>query len=144
LTNNEKQEHSYRGCCSAVLAPLAVFLHTFSASPLPKPEPYTGPLPSATPPQDLAVLSVMTGVNHRHMPDPYDWAVGFEQDAKEMMVAGEYKPLIEYEKMGTRSFAFDSDTGSLLAHAVCHSGLGSKAKLSLSPSKVSMADRYRC
>ena len=36
----------------------------------------------------------------RHMPDPYDWAVRFEQEAKEMMVAGEYKPLIEYEKLG--------------------------------------------
>jgi 4,5-DOPA dioxygenase extradiol len=34
------------------------------------------------------------------MPDPYDWAVRFERDAKEMMVAGEYKPLIEYEKLG--------------------------------------------
>ena len=48
-----------------VLVPLALFLHTFSASPLPKPEPYTGPLPSATPPPDLAVFSVVTGVNHR-------------------------------------------------------------------------------
>ena len=36
----------------------------------------------------------------RHMPDPYDWAVRFERDAKEMMVAGEYKPLIEYENLG--------------------------------------------
>lgn len=36
----------------------------------------------------------------RHMPNPYDWAVRFEKDAKEMMVAGEYKPLIEYETLG--------------------------------------------
>ena len=36
----------------------------------------------------------------RHMPDPYDWAVRFERDAKEAMVAGEYKPLIEYESLG--------------------------------------------
>ena len=50
---------------ASVLVPLALFLHTFSASPLPKPEPYTGPLPSATPPPDLAVFSVVTGVNHR-------------------------------------------------------------------------------
>ena len=35
------------------------------------------------------------------MPDPYDWAVRFETEAKEMMIAGEYKPLIEYEKLGT-------------------------------------------
>lgn len=36
----------------------------------------------------------------RHMPDPYDWAVKFEIEAKQMMLAGEYKPLIDYEKLG--------------------------------------------
>ncbi len=36
----------------------------------------------------------------RHMPDPYDWAIRFENDAKQMMAAGEYKPLIEYETLG--------------------------------------------
>ena len=34
------------------------------------------------------------------MPDPYEWAVRFETQAKEMMLAGEFKPLIEYEKLG--------------------------------------------
>jgi 4,5-DOPA dioxygenase extradiol len=36
----------------------------------------------------------------RHVPDPYDWAVRFETEAKQIMVAGEYKPLIDYEKLG--------------------------------------------
>jgi 4,5-DOPA dioxygenase extradiol len=36
----------------------------------------------------------------RHMPDPYDWAIRFETEAKQMMLAGEYKPLIDYEKLG--------------------------------------------
>lgn len=36
----------------------------------------------------------------RHMPDPYDWAVRFEREAKQMMLAGEYRPLIDYEKLG--------------------------------------------
>lgn len=36
----------------------------------------------------------------RHMPDPYDWAVRFETEAKAMMLAGEYKPLIDYERLG--------------------------------------------
>jgi 4,5-DOPA dioxygenase extradiol len=36
----------------------------------------------------------------RHMPDPYDWAVRFEHDARQMMLAGEYKPLISYERLG--------------------------------------------
>lgn len=37
----------------------------------------------------------------RHMPDPYDWAVRFEEQARAMMSAGEYRPLIEYEKLGS-------------------------------------------
>jgi 4,5-DOPA dioxygenase extradiol len=36
----------------------------------------------------------------RHMPDPYDWAIRFEEAAKQMMIAGEYKPLIDYESLG--------------------------------------------
>ncbi len=36
----------------------------------------------------------------RHMTDPYDWAIRFESEAKEMMLAGEYKPLVEYETLG--------------------------------------------
>ena len=36
----------------------------------------------------------------RHMPEPYDWAVHFETKAKEMMLAGEYKPLVDYEQLG--------------------------------------------
>lgn len=36
----------------------------------------------------------------RHTRDPYEWAVRFESEAKEMMLAGEYKPLITYERLG--------------------------------------------
>lgn len=36
----------------------------------------------------------------RHTVDPYDWAVRFETMAREMMSAGEYEPLIEYETLG--------------------------------------------
>jgi 4,5-DOPA dioxygenase extradiol len=35
-----------------------------------------------------------------HMPEPYDWAVRFEKEAKQLMLAGEYKRLIDYEKLG--------------------------------------------
>ena len=49
-----------------VLVPLALLLQTFSPAPLPKPAPYAGPLPPpAKPPKELAVYSVVTGVNHR-------------------------------------------------------------------------------
>ncbi len=36
----------------------------------------------------------------RHMPEPYDWAVHFETEAKGLLLAGETKPLIEYESLG--------------------------------------------
>ncbi|HLK66508.1 MAG TPA: 4,5-DOPA dioxygenase extradiol [Bryobacteraceae bacterium] len=36
----------------------------------------------------------------RHVPDPYDWAVRFEERAKELMLAGESRPLIDYESLG--------------------------------------------
>jgi 4,5-DOPA dioxygenase extradiol len=37
----------------------------------------------------------------RHTRDPYDWAVRFESAAKEMILAGELEPLINYETLGT-------------------------------------------
>lgn len=36
----------------------------------------------------------------RHPREPYDWAVRFEDAAKEMMLAGEYQSLIDYESLG--------------------------------------------
>lgn len=36
----------------------------------------------------------------RHVPDPYDWAVRFETLAREMMLAGDFQPLIQYDKLG--------------------------------------------
>ncbi len=36
----------------------------------------------------------------RHMPDPYDWALRFENEAKDMILAGEFSPLVDYEKLG--------------------------------------------
>jgi 4,5-DOPA dioxygenase extradiol len=36
----------------------------------------------------------------KHIVDPYDWAVRFEQQAREMLLAEEHKPLVDYEKLG--------------------------------------------
>ncbi len=36
----------------------------------------------------------------KHMPEPYDWAVRFETAAKEMMVKGEFEPLVNHESLG--------------------------------------------
>jgi 4,5-DOPA dioxygenase extradiol len=36
----------------------------------------------------------------RHIIAPFHWAIRFETMARDMMVAGEYEPLIEYEALG--------------------------------------------
>jgi 4,5-DOPA dioxygenase extradiol len=36
----------------------------------------------------------------RHVPEPYDWAVRFEQSARDWMTSGEHQPLIDYEQLG--------------------------------------------
>ncbi len=36
----------------------------------------------------------------RHVPEPYDWAVRFEAEARQMISAGEVQGLIEYETLG--------------------------------------------
>jgi 4,5-DOPA dioxygenase extradiol len=36
----------------------------------------------------------------RHQPQPYDWATRFETTARELMLAGDYAPLIDYASLG--------------------------------------------
>ena len=36
----------------------------------------------------------------RHLAAPFDWAIRFEQTVRERLLARNYKPLIDYEKMG--------------------------------------------
>jgi 4,5-DOPA dioxygenase extradiol len=36
----------------------------------------------------------------RHAPEPYDWAVRFEAMAKQLMAAGDFEPLVNYESLG--------------------------------------------
>src|SRR5215472_5757310 len=44
---------------------LVSFLMTYRASPLPPPAPLAASLPAASPPEDMAVFGLMTGVTHR-------------------------------------------------------------------------------
>lgn len=37
----------------------------------------------------------------RHMPEPYDWAVRFETKARELMLSGEFEPLVKYDDLGS-------------------------------------------
>jgi 4,5-DOPA dioxygenase extradiol len=50
--------------------------------------------------RDEGVLIAGSGNLVHNMPDPYDWAVRFERKARELMLAGEYKALIDYEELG--------------------------------------------
>jgi 4,5-DOPA dioxygenase extradiol len=36
----------------------------------------------------------------RHVPEPFDWAVRFENEARALLVAGDHQPLVDYELMG--------------------------------------------
>jgi 4,5-DOPA dioxygenase extradiol len=36
----------------------------------------------------------------KHMPEPYDWAVRFETTARELMLCGEFEPLVQYDTLG--------------------------------------------
>jgi 4,5-DOPA dioxygenase extradiol len=36
----------------------------------------------------------------RQIPEPFDWAVRFETAAKNLMVNGDFEPLINYESLG--------------------------------------------
>ena len=36
----------------------------------------------------------------RHVPDPYDWAIRFEKEARELLLAGDHMRLVKYEALG--------------------------------------------
>ena len=36
----------------------------------------------------------------KHVPEPYDWAVRFEELARKSMLTGDHQPLIDYEQLG--------------------------------------------
>jgi len=36
----------------------------------------------------------------RHPVEPFDWAVRFEKKARDLMSAGDFQPLVEYESLG--------------------------------------------
>jgi 4,5-DOPA dioxygenase extradiol len=36
----------------------------------------------------------------RHVPEPFDWAVRFENTAKGLLLAGDHQPLVDYETLG--------------------------------------------
>ena len=79
----------------------------------------------------------------RHMPDPYDWATRFEATAREMMVAGDYRPLIDYETLGRDAMLSIPTPTTICRCSTCWRP-GSRAKRSAFRSRASMAARSRC
>jgi 4,5-DOPA dioxygenase extradiol len=75
------------------------------------------------------------------MPDPYDWAVQFETKAKEIMLAAEYKALVEYEQLGPQAL-LSIPTPDHYLPLLCV--LGASRQGERLQSKVLMADPYRC
>jgi hypothetical protein len=67
----------------------------------------------------------------RKIRDPYDWAVKFEEQARQLMVAGEFEPLVDCEKLGAPA-RFPPHAGSLPSAVVCdrHATAGEKHQLS--------------
>ena len=53
------------GIALLLLVGVAVLLSTFGAAPLPAPPPYAGDLPPASPPAEMALFQLPTGVTHR-------------------------------------------------------------------------------
>jgi len=49
-----------RGSCTARAVPAHIFASTFAGT-----KSHAGPLPSATPPKEMAVFALVAGVNHR-------------------------------------------------------------------------------
>lgn len=81
-----KNKSIFIAAAVVVLVPLWLFLHTFAAAPLPMPPPYAGPVPSATPPKEMAVVALITGVNHRTA--AYGYRGGSFFDKREFSMAG--------------------------------------------------------
>ena len=66
----------------------------------------------------------------KHAPDPYDWAIRFEARARGLILAGDTKPVVDYETLGRE--------------AMLCSARGSRATLLRSPWREWTEDRYRC
>jgi N-acyl homoserine lactone hydrolase len=81
-----KSKSIHIAAAAAVLVPLGLFLRTFSASPLPNPKPYMGSVPSATLPKEMAVVALVTGVNHRVA--AYGYRGGSLLERREFSMAG--------------------------------------------------------
>src|SRR5262245_49855099 len=62
-----------------------LLLHTFSAAPLPSPAPLSVAVPTASPPPDMSVFRLLTGVTHRSA--AFAYRGGSFSDARDFAMA---------------------------------------------------------
>jgi hypothetical protein len=77
------------------------------------------------------------------MTEPYEWAVKFELEDRQMMLAGEFKPLVNYEKLGPAAMLSvpTPDHYPPLLYVIATRQQGEDITFL---SKASMADRSQC
>ena len=78
----------------------------------------------------------------RHMRDPYDWALRFERAAKDMMLAGDHKPLINYETLGPDAALSIPTPDHYLP--LLYVAPSKRAMVSAFQLWASMGDRFQC
>ena len=77
------------------------------------------------------------------MPYPYDWAIRFEDRARELMLSGDSKLLVDYETLGGKPcFLFRRRT--IICPCYTFSTRGRRETRSRSPWREWTGDRYRC
>jgi len=79
----------------------------------------------------------------KHDVEPFDWSLRFEQNARDMLVAGEQAPLVEYDRLGqTRCCRFRRRITT--CRCCTSSRRASRTIASVFRWKASMAGRCRC
>jgi glyoxylase-like metal-dependent hydrolase (beta-lactamase superfamily II) len=71
--------YSLVGALVATALGIGALLRTFSASPLPAPAPFAGPLPPSSPPAEMSIAALPTGMTHRSAAFAYRGGSFFER-----------------------------------------------------------------
>ena len=80
----------------------------------------------------------------RHPVEPFDWAVRFEARARELLLAGDHGPLVDYETLGRDAVLSVPTPGALPAAALRPGRCAARASPSASRWRGSTAGPSRC
>ena len=79
----------------------------------------------------------------RHSREPFDWAVRFESAAREIMLTGEFRPLIDYDTLG-RDALLSIPTPTISCRCSTFLAATRRGTVSAFQSKASMAGPFQC